>query len=213
MWDAGVASARYEKVLYLDSDRLLPPSYLEEVVPKIKDGVFVFTTQHFLMTEEMSLEQCKEALVDETLLATTGKLRFDPRFAEPVHGPGKNVMSGSTAFTKTTYWALGGVDPWYRGHGAYADTDFHFTARVGGCRFLDLEVPEIHFIHPKRHGKKALGEMKLRRLGLDNFIYYCLKWNLPMALAENVAHECNLKRPAKYVEAKVKELREVSKVS
>ena len=33
-------------------------------------------------------------------------------------------MSGSVAFTKKTYIRLGGVDPWYRGHGAFADTDF-----------------------------------------------------------------------------------------
>lgn len=213
MWDAGVNSARFDKVLYLDSDRMLPRNYLELVKEHVDDGVFVFTSNHFMMLKELPVEKCQElldrfevdgVLTDEEFL---GSARFEARFEHPVHGPGKNVMSGSTAFTKSTYWALGGVDPWYRGHGAFADTDFHFAARIGGCQFVDLNVPEFHFPHPKRDNEgNEIEEMKLRRMGLDNFIYYCLKWGLPLALAENVAHSCDIRRPDKYVQKRAKEL-------
>lgn len=212
MWDAGVGSARFENVLYLDSDRLLPPNFIELVVDNLKEDTFVFTSNHFMMREEISQELCEQILdfrIEEIIENEEflRHLKYEPRFKEPVHGPGKNVMSGSTAFTRKTYYRLGGVDDYYTGHGAFADTDFHYTARVGGCEFVDLGVPELHFPHPKLDKKrKGIGHMKLRKMGLDNFLYYCCKWNLPLALAENVAHGCDLRRPAKYVEERVKEL-------
>ena len=215
MWDAGVNSARFENVIYLDSDRMLPRNYLDLVVDKLEDGMFIFTSNHFMMLKNLSVERCQElldrfdvdgVLTDEEFL---GAARFEARYKEPVHGPGKNVMSGSTAFTKYTYWKLGGVDPWYRGHGAFADTDFHFTARMGGCQFIDLGIPEFHFPHPKRDDEgNEIKEMRLRRMGLDNFIYYCCKWNLPIAIAENVAHSCNIRRPDRYVQKRAKELQQ-----
>jgi len=216
MWEAGVASARHEKIIYLDSDRLLPPVFLPLMIESIKPKTFVFTSVHFVMLQEIPIPQCKQlfetfeerGFADEEFL---GLVRYEPRFKDPVHGPGKNVMSGSVGFTKTDYYRLGGVDPWYQGHGAYADTDFHFTAQVGRCHFVDLQLPEFHFPHPKRAGDGKLGLMELRRMGLKNYIYYLHKWGLPMNLAENVAIECNLRRPAKYVEVVLKEIKEAAK--
>lgn len=218
MWEAGVASARFEKILYLDSDRLLPTEYLEQVAPLIEDDVFVFTSNHFMLLKELSIRQCKDLFQsyqrgEMTTEEFLGCAKFEPRFQEPVYGPGKNVMSGSTGFTKRTYYRAGGVDPWYRGHGAFADTDFHLKAKMAGCGFTDLGVPEFHYPHPKRTGDQKLGTMELRRLGLDNFIYYCYKWGLPMALAENIAHECNLRRPASYVDKKLSDIRQSLKDS
>jgi hypothetical protein len=214
MWDAGVATARFPIVLYLDSDRLWPENLLQEVVQKTKDGVFLFTTNHFLILETLPLEACKQFLVrfmeDKGLLTQQpylGGLRFDPRYGQCLHAPGKNVMSGGTAFTKYTYLQLGGVDEWYRGHGAYADTDFHFTAQMAGCRFVDLGLPELHWPHHKLNDSgKRLSQSDLHRLSLDNYIYYCHKWGLPSALVENLAHEIGLHRPDRYVAKRKKEL-------
>jgi len=212
MWAAGVYSARNPVVVYLDADRLLPDDFLE-LAQDVQDGCFAFTSKHFHMLQDMEIETCKKFLrenqkpgifVDDDLL---GQLKYEPRFEDPVHGPGKNVMSGSVAFTKRTFEILGGVDPWYRGHGAFADTDFHFQAAKAGCTFIDLNLPEIHYHHHKLgNDSKEIDEITLRRMGLDNFIYYCQKWKLPMALAENVALRCGVLRPTKYVEDKLKQL-------
>lgn len=212
MWGAGVGSARFENVLYLDSDRLLPVSFLELVIDNLQEDTFIFTSNHFMMREESPQELCEQILdfeigdliENEDLLK---HLKYEPRLKEPTHGPGKNVMSGGTAFTRKTFYRLGGVDAYYTGHGAFADTDFHYTAHRGGCCFVDLGVPELHFPHPKKNKKgKDIGRMKLRIMGLDNFLYYSCKWNLPLSLAENMAHGCDLRRPAKYVENRIKEL-------
>lgn len=210
MWQSGVGSAQFDKVLYLDSDRLFPPRFLEMVVENTEDDTFVFTSNHFMMREEIPVEECNKILdleISEFVESFLRHLIYDPRYKEPVYGPGKNVMSGGTAFTRKTFYRLGGVDPYYSGHGAFADTDFHLTAKVGGCRFIDLEIPELHFPHPKLNKKgKDISEARLKRMGLDNFLYYCTKWNLPLALAEDVAHDCQIRRPAKYIEKRIKEL-------
>jgi GT2 family glycosyltransferase len=212
MWDAGVLSARNESILYLDSDRLLPKNYLTKVIDKIKDDVFLFTSSHFLMHKVLSTDLCREFLEDENCFGGSkflGAIQYDPRFKDPVHGASKNVMSGSTAFTKKTYLRLGGVDHWYCGHGAYADTDFHYKASLGGCRFVDLKLPELHYMHSKSDNEgKLITSDQLKLLSLDNFIYYCEKWGLPLVLVENVALKAMIKDPKKYVAQRAKLLRE-----
>lgn len=220
MWDAGVYTAQFDKIIYLDSDRLLPKGYLEQVNDKCMDDVFIYTSRHFMMTADIPLANCKKLLeakdFEEIIrqVEYLGKLKYETRFGEPFHGPSKNVMSGSTAFTKRTYWRLGGVDHWYCGHGAYADSDFHMAAAVGGCAFVDLDLPELHFPHAKlAEDRHEMTRKELFRAGLDNFIYYCYKWGLPLALAESLANRCYLQRPQEYVRKKIKKLKEDAKGS
>lgn len=216
MWDAGVFSARNDKIIYLDSDRLLPKPFLTEVRDNLADDMFMFTSSHYMMvSRNVSVEACKRllAIPDRTSLLTNpefmGKFRFETRFKENVHGPSKNVMSGSTAFTRKTYIKLGGVDQWYCGHGAFADTDFHMQAATAGCSFLDLNMTELHYHHHKMSDDRVeLDDKTLYRMSLDNFIYYCDKWKLPMVLAENLAGRCGVIRPSSYIGKKLKEIKE-----
>lgn len=211
MWDAGVGTSRYPVVFYLDSDRLLHPNFLHDALRVIEDNMFVFTSKHFMMHERMSLDQCKvflkhfhehKAIPKEFL---NGQLAFEPRFKDPIHWPGKNVMSGSVVFTKRTYFRLGGVDPWYCGHGTFADTDFHQQAASASCRFVDLNLPELHFVHDKRTDDgKPLAKKELDMLSLDNFIHYCIKWRLPIGMAEDLANQIGISRPSRYIASKVK---------
>ena len=200
MWAAGVCSARFRNVVYLDGDRLLPKPFLQ-MAARIEDGQFMFTSHHFHLLEDFPLESCKKLLAENEeggLLMTDeflGKLKFEPRFKEPLHGPGKNVMSGSVVFTKKTFLRLGGVDPWYCGHGAYADTDFHMQAAKAGCRFIDLGLPELHCHHKKLNEEGAANKQhELEVMGLDNFVYYVWKWKLSPIFAESLAERLGLPR-------------------
>lgn len=220
MWDAGVGSAKYNKIVYLDSDRLLPASYLKQVHEKVQDDLFLFTSLHFMMTMEMPIESSKKFLQSLDMRAAIsnteflGRVRYEPRHGSPFHGPSKNVMSGSTAFTKNTYFRLGGVDHWYCGHGAYADSDFHMSAATQGVEFLDLQLLELHFPHKKlSDANNSLSSVELDQLSLDNFIYYCDKWSLSLTLAENLAVRCNIKNPKKYVDKKLSQIKANAKVS
>jgi hypothetical protein len=152
------------------------------------------------MILELSVEECLDIMDGNSY----DFVQFEPRHWKPLCGPGKNVMSGSVGFTKTTYNRLGGVDYWYCGHGAYADSDFHLQAAVNGCRFVDLELTELHFPHSKLSKGKVLSEKKLRQLSLDNFIYYCLKWGIPKSRMISVAKRSMLKCPVRYVNEKIR---------
>lgn len=210
MWEAGVATARFSNVLYIDSDRLLPKTYLEKIMSVLGDNKFVFTSRHFMVLDQnISKEECTEILNSDFSIfgdpRFSGRLRYEPRFQQPFPGPGKNVMSGNTAFTKETFYALNGVDQWYCGHGAYADTDFHMAAGKFGCEFIDLQEPELHCHHYKLDkSENLLSVDELHKLSLDNFIYYVWKWELPAVLAENLAYECrSLNKPREYVDSKL----------
>lgn len=220
MWDAGVCSAKYEKIFYLDSDRLLSKSFLKLIDEHVADDVFLFTSKHFMMKNKISVGECKKALLEDDLQQMFIKnpdissfLQYETRHEQPFHGPGKNVMSGSTAFTRDTYLKLGGVDQWYCGHGAFADSDFHMQAACAGCSFLDLGTPELHFPHEKLDNQNtSLTDKQIWKLSLDNFIYYCIKWKLPIALAESFAVRCEIKKPSSYVNKKAKEIKANAKV-
>lgn len=213
MWDAGVLTARNESILYLDSDRLLPSNFLEKVLEKVDKDNFVYTSNHFMMSEESPLEICQELLKENNPFESLsdrflGFARYEPRHGLPNHQSVKNVMSGSTAFMKKTYLRLGGVDHWYCGHGAFADTDFHMTASVGGCKFVDLGSTELHFPHEKLNDKdqKAITATELQMLSLDNFIYYCQKWRLQITLAEELAKRIGVRKPNIYVKERIKQI-------
>jgi GT2 family glycosyltransferase len=205
MWDAGVATARHDVILYLDSDRLLPKDYLSHVLEEVKDNVFVFTSRHFMMLKEMHRLDCQDFLSrsqDDVFSGDDfiGEMVYEPRYHDPISGPGKNVMSGNTAFTRKTFLDLGGVDPWYCGHGAFADTDFHTQAARAGCTFVDLQLPELHYFHHKKDGdQKNIKNSELKRMGLRNYIYYCHKWGHPLVLAEDLAFDIGIEDPQTYV--------------
>jgi len=160
MWDAGVASAKNEIIWYLDSDRILPANYSDLILRNCVEGKFIFSSRHYMMLREMNLEQCKSFVAGdpmEYLLGDeAGHVRYEPRFKDMIHVPGKNTMSGNTAFTKSTYYRLGGVDRWYCGHGAFADTDFHTLAHLAGCKFFDTQATELHYLHNKRQGDHTI---------------------------------------------------------
>jgi len=212
-WDAGVASAQCETVIYLDSDRLLPPNFLDKVHKTIGEKTFLFTSQHYMMLREIPINDIHKFLTCNNPLEMInndeyiGFARYEPRSQKPVHGPSKNVMSGSCAFTRNTYWNIGGVDHWYCGHGAFADNDFHMQATKHEIKFIDLNLTELHYPHGKKEDGNNLSNEDLYRLSLDNFIYYCWKWKLPLALAESFAHRCKISRPTRYVDKKMKELK------
>lgn len=216
-WNAGVYTAKYPVIWYLDSDRLLPPQYIQMLKNYVKEDVFVFTSNHYLMLSEISPELCRDfvyreqregILAEESFL---GKIKYETRYLTPTHFPGKNVMSGNTAFLKSTFEKLGGVDKWYEGHGAFADNDFHSTASMNGCKFVDLKVPELHYYHEKREDEQALSDKELKKLSLDNYIYYCVKWNIPPNYPTVVAANIEIEDPTKYVRKKMKEFKSLLK--
>jgi hypothetical protein len=206
MWQAGVEASIYDNIFYIDSDRLLPPNFLTLALERLSEKTFIFTSRHFMMLKPDNdfvdlwnrVDQNFQTPVVEDV-ELTKLVKYDIRQKYPHHGPGKNVMSGSTVFKKQTFLELGGVDRFYSGHGAFADTDFHMMAFQAGCQFIDLNVTELHCYH----NKDNLSRRAIEFLSLNNFIYYLWKWKLPHDFAYDMAD--NLKINPDYVYKKTKE--------
>lgn len=213
MWHAGVAEADYDTLLYLDSDRVLPVSYLEQVI-ELRRDCFAFTDSLFGFSAPVSDAQV-EVIIDgydaegvRTFLdqingsLTPVSLYYDPRYRIPLHGPGKGAMSGNTAFTKGAYHHAGRVDPWYEGHGAFADTDYHKQVWEAGVEIVDLNALELHLWHPKLSDDNLELTMRdIEILSLDNFIHHAQKWKLSYHYPEAIARYLGL--GADYVSQRV----------
>lgn len=207
-WWAGVLASKNDKILYLDSDRLLPLNYLERIEPLIEDNKIVYTSNMFTLclwpgkgTVDSFLEMTPDEVREELRDLKEGMIMDDTKFKAPVPRHGKNPMSGNTAFTKDTFINSGGVDPWYQGHGAFADSDFFMQMYKAGAEFVDVEdAVELHFGHTKKdEGGKNISGRELGLLSLDNFIYYCKKWRISKQRPIEVAKSWRIENPDKYV--------------
>lgn len=211
-WKTGVDRSKFENVLYLDSDRIFPKNYLLELDRALREDpdCFAYTPNLFTIQKYPGADVIDEILSlhpEEIKKKRYNGIVFEPRFSRPVHFPGKNAMSGSVAFSKNTFRLSGGVDPWYEGHGAFADSDFFMQTVRKDFRFFVLpHLPELHFGHTKRDGdNNIVDDKELRLQGLYNFVYYCNKWKLGLDKAIVVAKNIGVEKPAEYVAGIVEE--------
>ncbi len=159
-WKTGIEKATSEKILYLDSDRILPTNYLVELEKTIKDARFVYSSNLVRLTRDYNLSQIRNI--------RDGKIDYahekDRRLPHPpnmdVVSLGKNPFSGNTAFTKKTYKDTGGVDPCYEGWG-YPDTDYYLRTYKAGYEFFAINCTELHLLHPYSVETKLLKLMNL----------------------------------------------------
>ena len=215
-WQTGVEASKFDTILYLDSDRIFPKHYLSEIKRAIHNdnGCFAYTPNLFTIEKYPGTEAIEELLkLEPTELmkfANTKGLMFEPRFSKPTHFPGKNAMSGSVAFTKETFKKSGGVDPWYEGHGAFADSDYFMQTYKSGFTFFTLpHIPEFHFGHTKRDSNNnILSDKEIAKQGLNNFIYYCNKWNIGFEKPVVVARNIGIESPSSYVQKILEEQNE-----
>ena len=78
------------------------------------------------------------------------RLRFEKKFVHKMTDSGKTPVSGCLFFCKEDYLKLGGFDPFYKGEGAFADTDFHARCVDANIDYKTMPDMEIHLHHAKR---------------------------------------------------------------
>lgn len=137
MCNFGVEKSKNEVVALLDSDRILPYRYFENIFKKIKYNQFFSTWKMIKLKDyynDLDIEK-------ENFLY---KNDFKCKNNFPCE---KNLFAGNTVFFKKNYIKLGGMDENYRGYG-YVDTDM--TKKVMVSKDLEivwLEDREIHLFH------------------------------------------------------------------
>lgn len=173
-WNLGIEKSIYEKIWYLDSDRILPIHYLQTLQRQIKDNTFTYSSQIVGMKQHCSLDFIKECRQNPYL--HWGSYRQDYRIPCPPNteflSMGKNPMSGNTGFTKTSYYKSGGLSFEFEGP-ALADTDYFYKTYLNGFNFETIQCLELHLKHDY-----AIDVEERYNIYYYNALKVCKKYNL-----------------------------------
>jgi hypothetical protein len=193
MWDAALDVCIFDKVLYIDSDRILPTTGLRTIIDSIHEDTFVFPERLFSFKDKCDIKTVKETR--DSIHDNINLLKPDHRIFSSAWDAvrKKNPMSGCTGFTKDTFIKSGGLDAAFQGWG-YPDTDyFEKTSRMN-MKFTSLDMDELHL-----HHTYEVPTRELKLMNLWNGCQFCRKWgheihpnlkqiaketNVPIRLAE-----------------------------
>lgn len=177
MCNFGVYSAKNSIVALLDSDRILPYNYFENISNIIKKNDFHTSETIMVVDKEISDNQIENFNFD---YFTESRSKSDELVM-------KNMFSGNTVFLKDDYFLLGGMDESFIGYG-YADTDMTKKAMNKKMKFHFHKINEIHLYHSKEifYRGEILKDFKI--LSAINILKYCLKWKIK---DEKITTVCN----------------------
>jgi hypothetical protein len=180
MWNASISISKFDNILYLDSDRILPKNYLTKVVSRLEDDKFIYSKVLVRLNKFYELETVKQVRDNpnkhRNLWDVDFRLPHPPSLA--VLSLGKNPMSGNTAFTKATWVKTGGIDAGFEGWG-FPDTEYYLRTWKMGMKFETIDCVELHLHHGYAVDTKILQLMNLWNA-------YKLADNLNMELDENM---------------------------
>jgi hypothetical protein len=153
----GAKLAAANKIILLDSDRILPPGYFLKVLTTLQPKTVVSArTTHRL-----------------TRMATDQEINEVPFKLEPRKHT--NIFSGNASFYVSDYWAAGGMNEKYIGYG-WEDDDMSQRMLHSRANFVYREEIEIHLHHHR--DSYGTGDQKI--MYLNNGIRFHSEWNLPI---------------------------------
>ncbi len=159
----GVKAAKHDKIIVLESDRILPKGYFQEVLDELQDGVMITTKK---------MKKLLAPATDEDIINGKYETYCDDRSTTCEFGI-KNMWSGNTACMKSDFLRVGGIDPNYIGYG-WADCDMTLTMEKAGIRSIYKDnYTELHLWHEGQ----TYGQVNQKELFINNCIYCCKKWN------------------------------------
>lgn len=164
--NTGVANCDAEKIIILESDRVLPRGYFAEVIDEMQP-------RHQYTTLEM--DKLTAPATDEEIEAGDYKTTCDNRSPNNEFGI-KNIWSGNTAIMKSDFDKVGRMDESYTGYG-WGDYDMTFTTESKGIASIYKEGhKELHLWHEGQ----TYGSGDQKKLYIDNCLKFCRKWNQPV---------------------------------
>jgi hypothetical protein len=169
----GVERATSDKLIILESDRILPTGYFAAVIDQLEEGIQISTKM---------MNRPTQALSDEEI---EGEYEFDEeRRSEEVVPGERNMWSGNTALMKSDYYKAGKMDEFYKGYG-WADCDMTLTMEAAGIKSIYRDEIEIHLWHEAM----TYGDGDQKRMFVENGLHFCKKWDrsLPVWFREDVS--------------------------
>lgn len=160
----GVQQTISEKIVVLESDRILPYNYFTDIFEQLKPGLQITTKKMLKLTAPAS---------DEQINNNDFSYKEEIRSEESQIGM-RNVWSGNTAFMKADFIKAGQMDEEYKGYG-WADNDMTERMSEIVCSIFRPEI-ELHLWHPPL----TYGDGDQKRMFLENGLKFCRKWNKPL---------------------------------
>lgn len=160
----GVNGAETDKVIVLESDRILPPGYFAKVIGQLREGVQITCRKMKKLTTHHP---------DEDIRAD--RLTFNEEVRTDNQIGMRNVWSGNTAIMKSDYFKAGGMDEDYIGYG-WADNDMTARTEKAGIKTVFTDDVELHLWHPPA----TYGEGDQKQMFIDNGLRYCKTWGHPL---------------------------------
>lgn len=161
----GVSICETEKIVVLESDRIVPTGYYASVFDSLKPGMQV-TCQN--------MRKGKATASDEDIRKGLWMWVAEGRSRKNELGL-KNMWSGNTAFCRSDFEKAGRMDESYIGHG-WADNDMTETMNSIGIESIYREEIEIHLWHPPF----TYGVGDHQQLWINNGLHFCKKWKKPV---------------------------------
>jgi hypothetical protein len=163
MINRGVANCVSDRVIVLESDRILPSNYFTNLVDKIKPKTSI-TCRH--------MKKLKNEVNDEKI--KNNQFEYNDEFrSEENHIGSRNMWSGNTAFWKNDFFEADMMDEGYVGYG-WADSDMTNKMKEIGVKSIFQDEIELHLWHPPQ----TYGKTNQKRLFLKNGLRFCKKWGV-----------------------------------
>lgn len=161
----GVDRSTSDKVIILESDRILPPGYFKAVIEDIKPKTSITAN----MTHKLHA-----AATDEQIEQHQYEYSEDGRSHTNETGR-RNMWSGNTAIWKADFYEAEKMDEMYKGYG-WADTDMTNRMAEIGVRSVFRPEIELHLWHTGL----TYGHGDQKRMFIDNGLRFCRQWNQPI---------------------------------
>lgn len=167
----GVAKAQCDKLIILESDRILPAGYFADVIDQLEEGVQITTKNMKKLQAEVA--DCEIAPEDLQHGNNNEDFDFKWEYRSDTNEIGmRNMWSGNTALMKADFYKAGKMDEAYHGYG-WADSDMTYAMEAAGVKSVYRDEIELHLWHPPA----TYGEGDQKQMFIDNGMRFCQKWH------------------------------------
>jgi len=158
----GVTQAQCERIILLDSDRILPSGYFDKVIDQMCDNIMISTS---------NMVKLLDYRIDQEIINGTYFSSEERRTTNEIGT--RCIWSGNVIFNKSDYQRAGSMDEKYIGYG-WEDNDMGLTMEKAGVVPILRNELEIHLYHePFTYGSKDQ-----KKLFVQNGLYFCRKWGI-----------------------------------
>lgn len=169
MLNIGAREARYENLVLMDSDRILPTNYFYRNLEDLGRKTVITTRRLFRLLAPYT---------DDEIESERIKSLIDFRSYRIIMG-WKNLFSGNTMILRSDYLDTGGMDEEYEGYG-YADNDMTMNVRHRGYNIIYRFEDEYHLYHEYQYvyrGKLVDPQLRIL-LSAINMMRFCRRWGI-----------------------------------